>query len=49
MSLPELEKRHIERVLKVTAYNTTLASNILNIPRTTLWRRIKKYGLAKNK
>ena len=48
LSLPEMEKRHIERVLKVTGYNTTLAGNILNIPRTTLWRRMKKFGLMKN-
>jgi len=48
LSLAEVEKGHIERVLKMTAYNTSLTSNILNIPRTTLWRRMKKFGLMKN-
>ena len=48
LSLAEVEKGHIERVLKMTEYNTSLTSNILNIPRTTLWRRMKKFGLMKN-
>ncbi len=48
LSLAEMEKRHIERVLKMTAYNTSLTSNILNIPRTTLWRRMKRFGLMRN-
>lgn len=47
LTLEEMEKQHIERVLTMTAYNAGLASHILDIPRTTLWRRIKKYGLAK--
>ncbi len=46
-TLEEVEKQHIERVLNMTAFNTVLTSNILDIPRTTLWRRMKKYGLVK--
>ncbi len=48
-SLAETERLHIEKVLNMTAYNTGLASNILDIPRTTLWRRMKKFGLIKKR
>lgn len=47
LSLSELEKIHIEKVLNTIGYNTNLASTILDIPRTTLWRRMKKFGLMK--
>jgi len=47
LSLEDTEKQHIEKVLNITAYNTSLASSILNIPRTTLWRRMKRFGLVK--
>ncbi len=46
-TLGEVEKQYIEKVLTMTSYNTSLASHILDIPRTTLWRRIKKFGLVK--
>ena len=46
-TLAQMEKQHIEKVLAMTSYNTSLASHILDIPRTTLWRRIKKFGLVK--
>ncbi|MCB2182056.1 MAG: sigma-54 dependent transcriptional regulator [Desulfobulbaceae bacterium] len=45
MPLEEVEKRHIATVLEKTHYNKNLASVILNLPRTTLWRRMKKYRL----
>ena len=45
LSLEELEKQHIEKVLKKTGYNKSLTSKILNLPRTTLWRKMRKYGL----
>ena len=47
LSLEDTEKQHIEKVLNITAYNTSLTSSILNIPRTTLWRRMKRFGLVK--
>ena len=47
LTLTEMERLHIEKVLNMTDFNTSLASSILAIPRTTLWRRIKKYGLEK--
>ncbi|HIJ78628.1 MAG: sigma-54 dependent transcriptional regulator [Desulfobulbaceae bacterium] len=45
LSLDEVEKQHIAKVLEKTDYNKNLASTILNLPRTTLWRRMKKYKL----
>jgi DNA-binding NtrC family response regulator len=46
MSLDELEKSFIGKVLERSDYNKGLTSRILNIPRTTLWRKMKKYGLG---
>ncbi|NIA08411.1 MAG: response regulator [Nitrospiraceae bacterium] len=48
LSLEEVEKHHIHRVLKRTGFNKNLSSRILKLPRTTLWRRMKKYGLITN-
>jgi transcriptional regulator with PAS, ATPase and Fis domain len=45
MSLEEMEKRHIVRVLELTGYDRQMTSAILGLPRTTLWRKMKKYGL----
>ncbi|MFA6011537.1 MAG: sigma-54 dependent transcriptional regulator [Desulfobacteraceae bacterium] len=44
MSLDELEKIFIGKVLERSDYNKGLTSKILGIPRTTLWRKMKKYG-----
>jgi DNA-binding NtrC family response regulator len=44
--LEEMEKRYISKVLTTTDHNIKAAGKILEMPRTTLWRRIKKYGLA---
>ena len=43
--LEEVEKQHISKVLEKTGYNKKLASTILKVPRTTLWRRMKQFGL----
>jgi two-component system response regulator AtoC len=45
LSLEEVERQHIARVLKKTGQNKGLSSKILNVPRTTLWRKMKKLGL----
>jgi len=45
VALEEMERRYISRVLERTGYNKGLAAQILDIPRTTLWRKIKQYGL----
>ncbi len=46
LPLDELEKRHIARVLERTGYNKALTAQILKIPRTTLWRKLKQYKLG---
>jgi len=48
LALEEMEKLHIAKVLDKTDYNKSLSSKILNLPRTTLWRKMKKYGLLNN-
>jgi two-component system, NtrC family, response regulator AtoC len=45
LSLQEMERRHIQSVLESTEFNKSLTAQVLNIPRTTLWRKIKMYGL----
>ncbi len=47
MSLEEVESRHIEQTLASTAWNKSKASMILGVERSTLDRKIKKYGLKK--
>jgi two-component system, NtrC family, response regulator AtoC len=44
-TLAEQEKAHIVRVLEATNYNKVRAAKILGIPRTSLWRKMKKYGV----
>lgn len=44
-SMAEQEKAHIIRVLEATNYNKVRAAKILGIPRTSLWRKIKKFGI----
>jgi two-component system response regulator AtoC len=46
-TLEEMERQHIVRVLEKTGHNKGLSSKILNLPRTTLWRKMKKYGLLR--
>jgi len=48
LPLYEEEKAHIIRVLEATNYNKIRASKILDIPRTTLWRKIKKYNILES-
>mgnify|MGYP001281129753 CR=1 FL=1 len=48
-SLEEVERQHIAKVLQKTGDNKNLASKILNLPRTTLWRKLKQYNLLKDK
>ena len=47
-TLEDMEKQHIARVLEKTGNNRNLAGRILNLPRTTLWRKMKKYDLLKD-
>jgi Nif-specific regulatory protein len=43
--IEELELRHIDRVLKQTEGNKARAASLLGIDRSTLYAKIKKYGL----
>lgn len=43
--LEELEKRYIAKVLERTGYNKSLTAQILDLPRTTLWRKLRDYKL----
>ncbi len=45
-SIDDIEKAHIGRVLERTEWNISRASQILQIDRTTLYNKIKKYGLG---
>lgn len=44
-SLEEVEKRHIEKILKKADGNISLAAEILGIGRNTLYRKMKKYSM----
>ena len=46
LTLEELEKRHIKRVLKVTGGNRPKAAKILGVNVTTVYRKIEKYSAA---
>ncbi len=44
-SLEEHEKEYIQKVLVKTGYKKQAAARILKIPRTTLWRKLKRFNL----
>ncbi|GIU79530.1 MAG: acetoacetate metabolism regulatory protein AtoC [Bryobacteraceae bacterium] len=45
LRLEDVEKAHIERVLAETRWNLSKTARILDIDRTTLYNKIRKYGL----
>jgi DNA-binding NtrC family response regulator len=45
-SLDEQEQAYIQWVLNESGGNKTLAAQVLGIDRVSLWRKLKKYGLA---
>lgn len=45
LSLEEVERRHIEAVLQNTRWNKSRTAEILGIERSTLDRKIRRYGL----
>ncbi len=47
MSLLEMEKHHIQRILKECGWNITRAAKILDINRVTLHKKIKRFELQK--
>ncbi len=46
-SLAEVERDHIQRVLESHRGNATAAARHLGISRTTLWRKLKEFGLKR--
>jgi two-component system response regulator HydG len=44
--LEEVERRYILRVLEATGGNRTIASQTLGLDRKTLYRKLKRYGVA---
>jgi DNA-binding NtrC family response regulator len=46
-SLAEVERQHIQRVLELHHGNATSAARQLGISRTTLWRKLRQYGLRR--
>jgi len=46
-SLAEVEREHIARVLERHRGNATSAAKQLGISRTTLWRKLREYGLSR--
>jgi transcriptional regulator with PAS, ATPase and Fis domain len=47
LSLEEVERVHIERVLEETGWNLSRAARVLEIDRTTLYSKLKRYGLRR--
>ncbi len=46
VTMEEIEKRYIKRVLEVTAGNKTVAARVLGFDRTTLYRKMERYGFS---
>jgi DNA-binding NtrC family response regulator len=46
--MEDVERRHIEQVLKETAWNISRSASILDIDRVTLYHKIEKYGLKRD-
>ena len=44
-SLTDVEKHHITKILNETSWNITKSSAILGVDRSTLYNKIKRYGL----
>jgi DNA-binding NtrC family response regulator len=46
LTLAEVEKGHIERVLAMTGWNRSMAARLLGIDRRTIFAKIQRYGLV---
>jgi transcriptional regulator of acetoin/glycerol metabolism len=49
LTLPDLERRHIERVLRAEHGRVEQAARRLGIPRSSLYQKIKNYGIVLSK
>jgi two-component system response regulator HydG len=48
VSMEELERRYIARVLESVGGNKSLAARVLGFDRTTLYRKMDRYGLPRD-
>ncbi len=48
-TLSDMERVHVKRILEESAWNITQAARLLDIDRVTLYNKIKKYGLERQK
>jgi two-component system response regulator HydG len=46
VSMEEVERRYIQRVLEAVSGNKTTAARVLGFDRTTLYRKMQRYGLS---
>ena len=46
-TLEDREREYIRKVLRHTHFNVGETARILDLPRTTLWRKMKKYNLSR--
>ena len=44
-TLEDIERTHIERILRETQHNLSRAARVLDIDRTTLYNKLRRYGL----
>jgi two-component system response regulator AtoC len=47
-TMEEQERGYIAKILAYTQHNIGQTAQILSLPRTTLWRKMRKYGLARS-
>ena len=46
MTLEEVERRYIERVMEAVAWNRSDATKVLGVDRSTLYRKLERYKLT---
>ena len=49
LTLEEMERRHVERALRRAKWRVDDAAKLLGIPRSTLYQKIKRYGLTSSR
>jgi two-component system, NtrC family, response regulator AtoC len=49
ITMEELERRYIARVMEVVRWNKSEAAKVLGFDRSTLYRKLERYGLVHRK